>query len=85
MEKIYDMIVDWTRDEEAKYQAGLVAKEVDRFRSESVEKEQATVVSSRPSSKSSKKGSPGPTDKKKPKSKKNFKNLRHFFSSKTIF
>ena len=31
------MIVDWTRDEEAKYQASLVAKEVDNFAESSLE------------------------------------------------
>lgn len=54
LEKIYDMIVEWTRDEEAKYQASLVAKDVDHYRSESAERENATVISS-PRSKSSKK------------------------------
>lgn len=57
LEKIYDMIVDWTRDEEAKYQANLVAKEVDEFRSESADREKeklANVSSSRPTSKSTK-------------------------------
>ncbi len=64
LEKIYDMIIDWTRDEEAKYQASLVAKDVEHYRSESVEKQEAaaadaanaTIVSS-PRSKSSKKAS----------------------------
>lgn len=54
LEKIYDMIIEWTRDEEAKYQASLVAKDVDHYRSESTERENATVISS-PRSKSSKK------------------------------
>jgi hypothetical protein len=29
------MIIEWTRDEEAKYQANLVTKEVDKFSSDS--------------------------------------------------
>jgi len=35
LEKIYEMIIEWTRDEEAKYQANLVTKEVDKFSSDS--------------------------------------------------
>ncbi len=31
MERIYDMIMDWTRDEEANYQALLTSKEVSSF------------------------------------------------------
>jgi hypothetical protein len=61
------MIIDWTRDEEAKYQASLVAKEVDKFRSESsMEKD---LTSSRPSSKTSKKGGSTSPDKGKKKEK----------------
>lgn len=37
LEKIYEMIIDWTRDEEAKYQANLIAKEVDMFAEASLE------------------------------------------------
>lgn len=58
LEKISDMIVDWTRDEEAKYQASLVARDVDKYRSESVlEKDANTtfLAASSPRSKSSKK------------------------------
>ena len=67
LEKIYEMIDDWTRDEEAKYQANLVAKEVDPLKSES--SESFKKDESRPSSKSSKKGksksrSPTPNKKK---------------------
>lgn len=71
MEKIYEMIVDWTRDEEAKYQAGLIAKEVDKFRSESAEREKeilANATTSRPTSKSTKEPPPSP-DKGKKKGK----------------
>ncbi len=61
LEKISDMIVDWTRDEEAKYQASLVARDVDKYRSESAaEKElNGTIAASSqsPRSKSSKKAS----------------------------
>lgn len=63
LEKIYDMIIDWTRDEEAKYQASLVAKEVDKFWMQSVEsipKESASRSTS-----PSKKRTPSPKDKKK--------------------
>jgi len=63
LEKIYDMIIEWTRDEEAKYQASLVAKDVEHYRSESVDRQEAaaavanaTLLSS-PRSKSSKKAS----------------------------
>ena len=35
MEKIHDSITEWTRDEEAKYQAGLITKEVETFKSDS--------------------------------------------------
>lgn len=59
------MIVDWTRDEEAKYQASLVAKEVDNFAEsslESLKKEQKSsfliqTARSRSRSRSSSKGS----------------------------
>ena len=47
LEKIYDMIIDFTRDEEAKYQGLLTSKEVQSFLSEPAENR------SRPSSKSS--------------------------------
>ncbi|RNA34738.1 sperm-associated antigen 17-like isoform X4 [Brachionus plicatilis] len=63
LEKIYDMIIDWTRDEEAKYQASLVAKEVDKFWAQSLEsipKESASRSTS-----PSKKRTPSPKDKKK--------------------
>ncbi|CAF0878303.1 unnamed protein product [Brachionus calyciflorus] len=65
LEKIYDMIMEWTRDEEAKYQAGLVKKEVDRFSNESSESFQKdrTIVSR--STSPSKKRTPSPKDKKK--------------------
>ena len=57
LEKIYDMIIDWTRDEEAKYQASLIARDVDQYRSESVigEMKDTTLISQSPRSKSSKK------------------------------
>jgi hypothetical protein len=54
LEKIYDMIIEWTRDEEAKYQASLIAKEVDHFRAESSMDKDLSQISS-PRSKSSKK------------------------------
>lgn len=62
LEKIYDMIIDWTRDEEAKYQASLVAKEVDKFWAESVDigKESGSRSTS-----PNKKRTPSPKDKKK--------------------
>ena len=68
------MIVEWTRDEEAKYQASLIAKEVDKFRSESAEREKellANVSSSRPTSKATKeaKRTPSPDKGKKTKGK----------------
>jgi hypothetical protein len=51
------MIVDWTRDEEAKYQAGLVAKEVDTFRLASsldmANKTKESLINSPPRSRSS--------------------------------
>ena len=43
LEKIYEMIIEWTRDEEAKYQANLVTKEVDKFKSDSKDKDLATA------------------------------------------
>ena len=68
LEKIYEMIVDWTRDEEAKYQANLVAKEVEKIRSESMEREKellANASSSRPTSKSTKEPPASPDKSKK--------------------
>lgn len=74
LEKIYDMIVEWTRDEEAKYQASLIAREVNKFTSASMESmKKEKDASSRSSSKASKKNrSPSP-EKKKKKEGKNFK------------
>ena len=69
MEKISDMIIDWTRDEEAKYQASLLAKEVDIYRSESTEKHSTNTTISRANSKLSKKESPSPDKGKKLKPK----------------
>ena len=63
LEKIHEMIIEWTRDEEAKYQANLVSKEVDKFASESKEKEENSA-SSRLSNKS-KQQSPSPDKAKK--------------------
>jgi hypothetical protein len=62
LEKIYEMIIDWTRDEEAKYQATLVAKEVDKFKSDvdnkkEKENQSASRSASRLSSKSGQKSS----------------------------
>jgi hypothetical protein len=65
LEKIYEMIIEWTRDEEAKYQASLVAKEVDQFRAESALDINASLISS-PRSKSSKKDKLNLSDDKKP-------------------
>ena len=61
------MIIEWTRDEEAKYQASLVSKEVEKFKSGSDQ----SPASSRPSSSKSKKSSPSPEKppKKKPSDK----------------
>jgi hypothetical protein len=50
------MIIDWTRDEEAKYQATLVAKEVDKFKTglgEKINKEGEAQSLSRTASRSS--------------------------------
>lgn len=44
LEKIYDMIIEWTRDEEAKYQASLIARDVEHYRSESVEKDNVNTT-----------------------------------------
>ena len=67
LEKIYEMIIEWTRDEEAKYQANLVTKEVDTFSSESKDKEVTAVTptASRASNKSKKSQSPSPDKAKK--------------------
>jgi hypothetical protein len=55
LEKIYDMIIEWTRDEEAKYQASLVSKEVEKIKSQSTENRLTNSSPTRPgSSKSSK-------------------------------
>ena len=62
MEKICDMIIEFTRDEEAKYQGLLTSKEVQSFLSEPAESR------SRPSSKSSdKKDKTVASDKSKKK------------------
>lgn len=86
LEKIYDMIVEWTRDEEAKYQASLVAKEVEKIRSESVEREKealANISSSRPTSKATKENAPSPDKGGKDKGKQKGKGL--FSASFSIF
>ena len=66
LEKIYEMIIEWTRDEEAKYQANLVTKEVDKFSSDSKE---VAALASPPASRASNKSkqSPSPDKAKKPK------------------
>jgi hypothetical protein len=63
------MIVDWTRDEEAKYQALLTTKEVQSFLSEQVENR------SRPSSKSTKNNDRPASNSDKSKKKKGIKNI----------
>ena len=65
------MIIEWTRDEEAKYQASLVSKEVERFKSDSTESRSSSAASTRPNSKKSKTKSPSPdkAPKKKPAEK----------------
>ena len=65
LEKIYDMIIEWTRDEEAKYQASLVAKEVNNYRTESPEKDINASLISSPRSKSSKKDKLNVSEEKK--------------------
>jgi hypothetical protein len=70
LEKIYDMIIEWTRDEEAKYQASLVEKEVERFKAEAMT---GSAPSSRPGS--SKKSSPSPDKSKKKLNEKEKGNL----------
>ena len=70
------MIVDWTRDEEAKYQAGLIAKEVgDMFGEVSLEslKDSAIATTAAPRSRSrssSSKRSPSSEKTKKTKETK---------------
>lgn len=59
------MIVEWTRDEEAKYQANLIASEVDKFRTESPDKLNGRNNSA--SSGSTKKGGKSPSGKNSPR------------------
>ena len=59
------MIIEWTRDEEAKYQASLVSKEVELFRTEAAKSRESPGPSSRPGS--SKKSSPSPDKASKKK------------------
>jgi hypothetical protein len=61
LEKIYEMINDWTRDAEAKYQASLLSKEVESYRSASTESVKEPT-SSRAGSKKDR--SPSPNKKK---------------------
>jgi len=63
LEKIYDMIIEWTRDEEAKYQASLVTKEVDKIKSENTNKQ--NVTNSSPTRPGSQKSSMSDKSKKK--------------------
>jgi hypothetical protein len=63
LEKIYDMIIEWTRDEEAKYQASLVSKEVEKIKSESVDKK--NVRNSSPTRPGSSKSNTSDKSKKK--------------------
>lgn len=63
LEKIYDMIIEWTRDEEAKYQASLVSKEVEKIKSESNEKQK--VANSSPTRPGSNKSNSSDKSKKK--------------------
>lgn len=58
MEHIADSISDWTKREEAKYEASLLAKEVDKYQKDSDE------AASRPAS--SKKKGRGKSPKKSP-------------------
>lgn len=95
MEKIYDLVVEWTRDEEAKYQATLIAKEVDMFGSASLENlkkeepQRPRTGGSRSSSRGSK-GSKGSKtsrspDKTKKKEKKEDKGILKILKKFEIF
>ncbi len=64
LEKFYDSITEWTRDEEAKYQAGLVTKEVETFKSDS-DQTTSTVKSPTHSRPSSSRKSSASTERKK--------------------
>ena len=76
LEKLYEMVIEWTRDEEAKYQASLLANELNEQTSSSdMEKDAASGQSvSRASGKSGKSASKKATspsqDKMTDKSKK---------------
>ena len=63
LEKIYEMIVDWTRDEDAKYEAQLTSKEVQSFLVDDTESR------SRPTSKKSDKKTERPSSKTTPATK----------------
>jgi hypothetical protein len=60
LDKIYEMVGEWTRDMEAKYQATLISKEVERFKSESTES-----LSGRPPSRAGSKKTRTPSPNKK--------------------
>lgn len=65
LEKIYEMIVDWTRDEEAKYQASLMSKEVSSFLIESEGEDRSRPTSKKSDSKLERPRSKSDKSKKK--------------------